>query len=253
MKPIIGVTTVTHRYERGTITKVSTNFANAISKGGAVPLHIPILKTKEQAREILSVIDALVISGGDESVHPMFYGQPYSKHHVCCYPERDEWEIMLVREAADMGVPMMGICRGMQLLNVAFGGNLINNLHNEIDEVNGHWGGNIDMAFAVHTLKLKTGSIMHDIFGKDTIMVNSFHNQVVKDLGEGFTPTAWAEDGLIEAFENPHHNYTVGVQWHPEAMIERHENMVLLFERLRDEANAHKRIRLKKEYALVTE
>ncbi|MEZ8740700.1 gamma-glutamyl-gamma-aminobutyrate hydrolase family protein [Photobacterium swingsii] len=70
MKPIIGVTTVTHRYERGTITKVSTNFANAISKGGAVPLHIPILKTKEQAREILSVIDALVISGGDESVHP---------------------------------------------------------------------------------------------------------------------------------------------------------------------------------------
>lgn len=84
-------------------------------------------------------------------------------------------------------------------------------------------------------------------------MVNSFHNQVVKDLGEGFTPTAWAEDGLIEAFENPHHNYTVGVQWHPEAMIERHENMVLLFERLRDEANAHKRIRLKKEYALVTE
>ncbi|USD67887.1 gamma-glutamyl-gamma-aminobutyrate hydrolase family protein [Vibrio sp. SCSIO 43136] len=251
MKPIIGVTTVTHKYERGTLTKVNTNFANAITKGGGVPLHIPILKTREQARDILSAVDALVISGGDESVHPMFYGQPYSKHHVCCYPERDEWEILLVREAAEMGVPMMGICRGMQLLNVAFGGDLVSNLHNEIDGVNGHWGGNIDMSFAVHTLKLEKDSIMQEVFGQENIMVNSFHNQVVKNFGEGFKPTAWAEDGLVEAFENVNHNYTVGVQWHPEAMVDRHENMIKLFARLANEGTKLKKARLEKECALA--
>jgi putative glutamine amidotransferase len=159
-------------------------------------------------------VDAVVIAGG-EDIHPSFYGEPTgyegeSDHYV----QADEGQIALVRRAVDRGTPLLGICRGMQIINVALGGTLAQ--HIDDDGLHKNWGVPIDQIISSHHVDIDADSGLALSLGDTRIVVRSAHHQGVAGLGAGLRRAASAPDGLLEAFEHVTAPIT-GVQWHPEA------------------------------------
>ena len=134
-------------------------------------------------------------------------------------PKRDDSELKITREALRRGKPVLAICRGHQVLNVAAGGTLIQDTTSQVEGALKHRQ-NAPTYYPSHTVTVKEGTRLHGIFGKGELGVNTFHHQAVKDLGEGLVATAWAPDGVIEAMESPGEAFVLGVQWHPERMID---------------------------------
>lgn len=158
--------------------------------------------------------DAVVIAGG-EDIHPRFYaaasGYEGETRH---YPQADDGQIAVVLRALERGTPLLGICRGMQIINVALGGTLVQ--HMVDDGLHKNWGVPIDRIISTHGVLLDAGSRLLDTIGEAEILVQSAHHQAVDRIGAGLKPAAFAPDGLLEAIEHASAPVT-GVQWHPEA------------------------------------
>lgn len=184
-------------------------YASSIRLAGGMPVHIPL---EVDAAAMIARIDGLIIAGG-EDVDPELYGEARGEHTQPGDGLRDASELALLREATTAGVPVLGICRGHQLINVAFGGTLIQHLE-ESDEQELHFHGELDRSNREQQVVIEPGSVLHEIYGERT-GVNSYHHQAVGTLGEGVRVTARAGDGIVEAIEVPEAN-VVGVQWHPE-------------------------------------
>jgi putative glutamine amidotransferase len=182
-------------------------YSNAIVEAGGIPVQLP---READPGELVRRLDAVVIAGG-EDVNPRLYGSKPGVHSTRLDPDRDNFEVALTERALEMGIPVLGICRGCQLLNVARGGTLIEHLPLGVGESHGLLG--YPMHARVHGLNMTDDDLLPGIFARD-VVVNSFHHQAVDEPGDGVVPVAYAPDGICEAIRVGPHG--LGVQWHPE-------------------------------------
>lgn len=170
------------------------------------------------ARAILGRVDGLLLTGG-EDVEPSLYGQPRTSECGPSNPERDRTEIALVKAAKAMRKPLLAICRGPQLLNVALGGNLVQDIATEVPGELGHDGHDGARNSRIHGVTIEHGTRIARAVGATNIRVNSLHHQSVKDVAPGMRVTARSSDGVVEAIESDSNDWwALGVQWHPEEM-----------------------------------
>jgi putative glutamine amidotransferase len=191
----------------------------ALAASGADPIAIPLDLPEESLASIYARLDGLCLSGGVD-VDPQEYGeQPHPKLGNVD-GARDATELTLTRWALRDDLPILGICRGIQLLNVAAGGSLYQDIGAQIDGALRH---NYQLAESpwercTHAVQVVEGSRIASILGSTRVHTNSFHHQAVNQPGEGLRIAAWASDGVVEAVEDPSHRFVIGVQWHPEGM-----------------------------------
>ena len=217
-RPVIGVScsTLVLTGMRGVPRfALSEFYVRAILDAGGLPLLLPNVGP-ELAASYLSRVDALLLSGGLD-VDPIYYDEPPHQKLGDLDQVRDEYELALAKGARDAGMPIFAICRGIQVLNVAYGGTLIQDLPSEIDGAHKHEQNSVRQDSLSHRIRIEPGTKLHEIAGgHDEMRVNSFHHQSVKDVAEGFVITARTSDGVVEAIEDPNHAFCLGVQWHPE-------------------------------------
>lgn len=240
MKPIIGITcNYDYRGTVGTVTHsgpdeqdwnfLAVDYARAIENAGGIPVMIPQFDDPENAPDILERLDGLMISGGND-VAPEFYGESIRNCSGTFFPMRDVLEINLVKEAFKLKKPLLGICRGMQILNAAFGGTMYQDLR-ENENYGPHMVIAMPKHLPSHLVSLTEGSQLRSIYRKEKIKVNSFHHQAVCSLPANAAIGATAPDGLVECAEySGGHPFTIGVQWHPEMMQQRDEEQKKIFQ-----------------------
>ncbi|WP_435154921.1 gamma-glutamyl-gamma-aminobutyrate hydrolase family protein [Amycolatopsis sacchari] len=214
-RPVIGISTYVETASWGVwqtpAALLPRSYVDAVVAAGGVPVLLPSVGSDVAA---LSAVDALVIAGGAD-VDPVRYGQEAHEKTVS-RPERDGFEFTLTRAALDRGLPLLGVCRGMQVLNVALGGTLTQHL----PEVVGHADHQPAPAVYGHNrITLADGSGVAGILGAEA-KGQCYHHQAVASLGEGLRAVGWAADGTVEAVEVPGSPFVLGVQWHPEQDVE---------------------------------
>ena len=190
------------------------DYQRGVEFAGGVPVLIPIVKDLFTIKALLGRIDGLILTGGPD-VSTLFYGEePKVGMREMDY-ERDLIEIEAAKEAKRRSIPLLGICRGIQLIAVAFGGTLHQDISRDLPESLDH-SQKAPKRINTHKVKLNTKSILFKILQEETLWVNSNHHQAIKALPTDFVATATASDGLIEAIEDPRERFLIGVQWHPE-------------------------------------
>jgi putative glutamine amidotransferase len=220
-RPVIGICTALERAQWGMWDQeavlLSRSYVEAVQHTGALVLMLPPDKLLvEDPGEALDLLDGLLLAGGAD-IDPTSYGQTAHPQTVDTVPERDRFEIALVRSAIERDLPVLGICRGMQLINVAYGGTLLQHLperfgHHEHLRVPGTFDG------ADHDVDLIEGTLAARAAGETHHATKSHHHQGVDRLGEGLRISGCSSmDGLPEAIEMPDRRFVLGVQWHPEA------------------------------------
>lgn len=202
------------------------DYIEAIFLAGGVPLMLPPIAMREAIFDQLSNIDVLVLSGGSD-VNPILYGEEPTSLLESVIDERDLYELELIRMAEKMHLPILGICRGLQILNVAYGGTLFQDLSFSSASIVHRQ--KTRRQEPSHSVDVKKGSILHSIFQEEKIFTNSYHHQAVKTLAEGFTISATSKDGVIEGIEKQGPATIVAVQWHPEMMATNDAIMLKLF------------------------
>jgi len=254
--PIVGIGANIDDDQPG-VQNIYDSYVEAVYSAGCLPLIIPLpnIKLKHEyvslAERAAGSVDAILLSGGDD-VDAALYGEENMPYNGSFSEERDLFEIALAKCAAKLKKPVLGICRGVQILNVAMGGTLYQDIErqNEKKRVLMHRQ-KAPSYSAVHNVRVKGGSLVASMLleageledsvnrsedGFVQVAVNSFHHQAVKDVAPGFIATAFASDGIIEAIEpisddGARHPFTVGVQWHPERMWKHHSHAERLFKK----------------------
>ncbi len=219
-RPNIGVTAATEEVSYGVWEGVPAimsprRYVLAVQRAGGRPVLLP--PDPEDAKdpdEVLDLIDALVVTGGAGDLDPGLYGENPHPETGPVHEERDAYELALVRGALERRMPILGICRGMQVLNVVYGGSIDQHLPDSLGhEEHRHTPG----TFADHEVRLEPGSLAARAAGSERTSVKSHHHQGVKELGAGLEVTGWAGgDGAVEALEDPSCPFVLGVLWHPE-------------------------------------
>jgi len=214
MPPIIAITAKTEELRGRPQTTIPEAYAKAIEEAGGIPLIIPVMHKRENIASIARIAQGFIFSGGDD-ISPHYYGEEPLLNLELSPDERTDFEIALFREAIGLQKPILGICLGTQLINVALGGSLYQDIPSQIPNSLNHRG--------VHTVAIKEGTLLHRIFGDNNlnplsheIPVTSAHHQAVKTPGKGLTVSALSDDGIIEAIEMSDYPFLAGVQWHPE-------------------------------------
>ncbi|OOM82087.1 putative glutamine amidotransferasec [Clostridium puniceum] len=233
MKPIIGITMFQDIEIEKSFSLVSNNYLNAIENAGGVPLFIPISENIEDVKSYLDMIDGIIFSGG-EGVDPIKFSENPSKSVSNINPSRDNFELALFHEAYNRNMPILGICRGAQLINVALGGSLYQDIFSEIPNCHGHMPSEMQVYDLFHIIDIEENSKLFDIFKAMELEVNSFHHQAIKDIGKDLKVTATARDGVIEGIESLSRKFLIGLQWHPEDLILKHKEFLKLFKALID-------------------
>lgn len=197
---------------------LSENYSRAILRAGGIPVIIPTVSSEEDAADIVSKLDGVLFSGGSD-IPPSWYGEDVLNETVKTNPTRDRSDSLLARAALASGKPILGICRGGQMLNVLLGGNLYQDIPSQLPEAHIHKG-------ASHKIGLVEGGFLKDIFGADSLTVNSTHHQAVRELAPGAKITALSDDGIVEAWET---DQIRAVQFHPEALLAEDDQWLPLF------------------------
>ncbi|QKG85479.1 gamma-glutamyl-gamma-aminobutyrate hydrolase family protein [Kroppenstedtia pulmonis] len=242
MKPVIGITanystdeTIGLKSELGVRGQewqiLAHDYIHAVEQAGGTPVILPLTQSTDSLHRILSLLDGILFSGGSD-IDPQHYGELPRYGLGSLDSHRDQHELMLVKKALDeMDIPVLGICRGFQLMNVARGGTLYQDLRLEKPDGMNHALKGAPKYHPVHTVSIREGSKLRGIFGQESIGVNSFNHQGIKKLGEGFEVTMSAPDGLTEGIEMVGERFVVAVQWHPEMMVEHDPMYQALFKR----------------------
>jgi putative glutamine amidotransferase len=188
-------------------------YIDSLRRAGAIPVVIP--PQPENAEDVLENLDGIVLAGGYDC-DPAIYGEERHPTVEPMDPRRQENDLSLARAARERGIPTLGICLGVQVMNIAAGGKIIQDIDSEIATEIRHDSG--PEYRARHDVTIEQGTRLASILGARTWSVNSSHHQAIRNAGEGLRVTAHAPDGVIEALEDPQHPFYVGVQWHPEDM-----------------------------------
>lgn len=212
--PLIGITT-THISLKAPLpaSGVSEAYIRAVHAAGGLPLLIPSGLSGDELKAVASRLDGILFTGGGDIDPAYFNGTPHERVYGVI-PERDETEVGLVRLAAETGLPFMGICRGIQVINVALGGTLFTHIGEQLPGALKH--DFKDKTHLAHPVQVKPGSRLAEILGTDNLLTNSLHHQGVDQVAERLAPAAWAPDGLVEGVELAGHPFGLAVQWHPE-------------------------------------
>jgi putative glutamine amidotransferase len=235
-RPVIGIATQTLPAvpgERQTCWLMGRSYVEELRKVGVLPWLIPLLPhDPDTLQAIFERLDGVFITGGVD-VDPACYGEPRTPWCGTTDPDRDAVEIALLRHARDRGLPVLAVCRGLQILNVAFGGSLYQDVAAQVPAALKHdhfpTPERPSRKFLAHDVVVKPGSRLAHILGETRVPVNSMHHQAVKDLAPSLVATALAPDGIIEGLEGTGDQFLVAVQWHPEELTDLHPGMARLF------------------------
>lgn len=222
MKPIIGMVPLYDEEKKCLIAR--KNYADMINMAGGLTIIMQHTDDKEELDQLLDLCDGVLILGGKD-VHPSFYGEEVMECCGAIADVSDRYEPVVIRRAVERDMPLMGICRGIQVINVAMGGSLYQDLPEQVSpDCTAHrqssMGASISAGAPTHEITLVPGSPLHELWKRDSIGVNSHHHQAVKRVAEGFEVMAHAPQGFVEAIYMPAKRYVYGVQWHPEYMVE---------------------------------
>ena len=211
VRPLIGISSYPRNGTRRSFS-VPCEYIDAVRKAGGVPIVLP--PVLGPVHEALDAISGLIFPGGGD-IHPEHYGaDDHDTTYGVCH-ERDHFELALARAALERkALPIVCVCRGMQLLNVALGGDLIPHIPDVFGTTVVHR--TPDVQAIPHPVEIAAGSHLARVYGATTVTVQSVHHQAVGRLGEGLRAVAWAADGVVEAIESERHDFVVAVQWHPE-------------------------------------
>lgn len=199
----------------GRIVFSDLNYVECVENAGGLPVMSPLTQSKEQMERFADLLDGLILIGGTD-VHASRYGQEMMATEQTPVPERDDFEFALLEVFSKREKPIFGICRGYQVLNVFYGGTLIQDIPSALGSVHHlQTPGSLTIA---HQVRVEEKSLIHKILGSTLVNVNSFHHQAVDKLGDDLKAVGWSEEGIIEVFEHVSHPYMLAVQWHPERM-----------------------------------
>lgn len=218
--PLIGITA----YEKTVHHKPTMRMAGAIAEyhesvlaAGGLPVLIPQSLDDDQLNALFGRLDAVLLPGGGD-INPARYGHDPHPKTALIDNIRDDFELRLTRRAIDANKPILAICRGHQMMNVALGGTLWQHVETDLPDSKPHdyYSLGSEWTHLTHTVRIAPDSRLASLLGKQAIRTNSFHHQAIQTLGDGLQVTAVSEDETIEAVELPGHRFAVGVQWHPE-------------------------------------
>ena len=229
--PVIGIT---GNYTQETCT-LAEGYYQSVLKAGGIPFITPPFYETDRLGELLDRLDGIIFSGGGD-INPLLLGEEPIKELHSITPERDQQELLLARLAYDRQIPMLGICKGIQIINAALGGTLYQDIHTQMEGIRIKHSQDQDRRYPSHQVTISRGSILEKIFGTE-LAVNSFHHQACKSAAPGLKVTAMSSDGVIEAIESDEFKSIMGVQWHPETYILRNSTEMLpIFEWLISES-----------------
>jgi putative glutamine amidotransferase len=212
LKPIIGITS-NIREEKLLTTGLSN--IRAILNAGGIPIVLPNVTDEAVADQIAQSIQGLLVTGGGDIDPTFFDEEPLPSLGEVC-PDRDIFELMIIKKMLELDKPVLGICRGCQMINVAAGGSLFQDIYSQHREKLLQHAQKAPRTHMSHFVEVVETSLLYQIVGSTRFKVNSFHHQAVKSTPTDFEITAHAADGIVEAFESKRHRFVVGVQWHPE-------------------------------------
>ncbi|MDD3363987.1 MAG: gamma-glutamyl-gamma-aminobutyrate hydrolase family protein [Syntrophomonas sp.] len=210
MRPVIGITG-NYQAENNSFC-LKDYYVTSISDAGGIAVILPCTADGGLIEDYLSICQGLLFSGGGD-LDPVYWGEFPEQDLGEIEPLRDGFELSLARKAFLSHKAVLGICRGCQVLNVAMGGSLVQDINGLMSH-----GQKAPRSYPIHDIFIEQNSQLHSIMSSERIRVNSFHHQAVKELGRGLSITAMAADGTVEAIESREHPFYVGVQWHPECL-----------------------------------
>ena len=214
-KPIIGLTMrlelETDRFYLG------RDYSEALEALGAIPYHISLIPNKDYLSEIVKNVDGILLPGSDTDVDPLIFGEEPRPNLKKIIPEKESTDLMVLAEAEKLNKNVLGICFGMQVLNVSRGGTLYQDIESDIENCVKHEQGK-PLARNSHSIEFEKDSLISRLItNKNDVRVNSHHHQAVGKIGENLKSTAWAKDGVVECLEDTREDrFVLGVQWHPE-------------------------------------
>lgn len=214
MKPLIGITSIFR--EKSQDYGVKSPYVEAVRCAGGLPVLLPASSSLEDAEALANAVDGLLIPGGID-VSPLLYGQQPIPQVAKTRRDFDLFETALIKAVAKQNKPIFGICRGMQIINVCFGGTLYQDIYEQVNRQICHCQDMDIRSEATHMVTLSENSRLRSIIDADTLLVNSYHHQAICDVAKGFTATAAAPDGVVEAIESDN-GQILAVQWHPECL-----------------------------------
>ncbi len=211
---------------------LNESYVRAVQAAGGLPIVIPPVLDDGELRELFARLDGLLLSGGGD-IDPALFGQ--NRHPATAHisPERDRSELALARWALAEDKPVLAICRGIQVVNVAMGGTLVQDIPAQVPGALAHsFGADVPRDHIAHAVRVKPRSCLAGILGAAEVTTNSWHHQSCATAGQEIVYTAWAPDGVVEAAEAPGKRFAVFVQWHPEEMFNTRPDMLALFQAL---------------------
>lgn len=194
-------------------------YTDAVLRAGGLPFIVPYTDDRQVIEAVLDRVSAVVVTGGGFDIAPELYGQSPKPGLGVIKPQRTSFEMALLKEALARNMPLLGICGGMQLLNVALGGTLVQDIATELPQARPHQQTH-DRTQPQHPVDVVDGSLLCEHFGKGQLMVNSTHHQSVDKPGADVVVSAAAPDGVVEAIECRKYRFALGVQWHPELLVD---------------------------------
>jgi len=227
MHPVIGISCCYKPEENRYY--LNRDYVQAVQSAGGIPVILPP-NDSIAPDTILSTVNGLVLSGGEDVEPGLFEEEPWPENGTID-PDRDVFEILLATRALKLKMPLLGICRGIQVMNVAGGGTICQDIARVIDRPYKHHQ-QAPRWHVTHNIKIEKESMLFNIVGEETLRVNSFHHQMVGRLAPGFIISAYSADGVVEGIEMPDDFFCIGVQFHPENLYRRHPVFSSLFKAL---------------------
>ena len=236
MRPTIGIVISTNKSNESYI--INKAYIDAIHAAGGLPFLLPAVGDEETAARFLARIDGILMPGGPD-VDPVHFGEEPMLNYTLIDPYRDSFELSLARLAIKNDVPILGICRGVQMMNIAAGGDIYQDLKAQQDKVLIH-DQRAPRWYPTHTVEVQPETMLSQILGELHVRVNSYHHQAVRKVAPAFRVNATASDGVIEGIESRSVRFALGVQWHPEHMWKAYPLFKGLFTAFVNEASKSK-------------
>lgn len=211
-RPLVGIGAKLARENGDTVYKLDRNYVRCVERAGGTPLILPFFRTRADARAFLDRLDAVVMTGGDDP-DPRRWGERRHPKMTPLLPEREKSDYLVTEEALRRDLPLLAVCCGAQILNIALGGDIHQHLY-DLPGIRKHSGG------VRHAVAVGRGTRLADLIGPRAARVNSYHHQACRKPGRGIVFSAGSDDGVVEALESTRHRFAIGIQWHPERMVD---------------------------------